>query len=65
MGDYKVLLPFTKNGTPYAYGDIVTLADAEAEEMRDVGMLLHYGVIGTPGQPEGPKPEENADTTQK
>jgi hypothetical protein len=65
MGDYRVLMPFVKDGQKYVHGDTITLPDTEATEMRDVGMLLHYGVIGTPGQSEYHRPDEDADTTQK
>lgn len=48
MGLYKALLPFTRNGKKYEFGDTVELPDAEGEEIRDVGMLMNYGIIDVP-----------------
>lgn len=50
MGLYKVILPFTRNGDKYEFGDTVELPDAEGEEIRNVGMLLKYGIIDVPKQ---------------
>jgi hypothetical protein len=48
MGLYKVILPFTRNGKKYGFGDTVELPDTEGEEIRDVGMLMNYGIIDMP-----------------
>jgi len=57
MGQYKVILPFTRNGKKYEFGDTIELPDADPQEFRDVGMLMNYGVIDLP--------EKKSDTKQK
>jgi hypothetical protein len=52
MGTYKVILPFTRNGKKYEFGDSVELPDAEPQEFRDVGMLMDYGIIDMPEKSE-------------
>ena len=57
MGTYKVILPFTRNGQEYEFGDTVELPDKEPQEFRDVGLLMHYGIIDIP--------EQKSDTEKK
>ena len=45
MGQYKVLLSFTRHDKKYSFGDIVDLPDSTPEEYRNIGMLMNYGVI--------------------
>lgn len=65
MGQYTALLAFTRNGRDYVHGDVVELPDTEPEEMRDVGMLLHYGVISALVQGEKPQSDEEPDSAKK
>jgi hypothetical protein len=50
MGLYQVILPFTRNGKQYVFGDTVELPDTEGEEIRDVGMLIRYQIIDVPSK---------------
>lgn len=65
MGQYTALLAFTRNGRDYVHGDVVELPDTEPEEMRDVGMLLRYGVISAFVREEKPQSDEDSDSTKK
>jgi hypothetical protein len=65
MGQYTALLSFTRNGKSYVHGDVVDLPDAEPEELRNVGMLLHYGVVSALVEKVEPQPDEKSGSAQK
>lgn len=65
MSQYTALLSFSRNGRDYVHGDVVDLPDTEPEEMRNVGMLLRYGVISALVQKESLHPDEESEPMKK